>query len=103
MMENIKIKIGIAIFSIVAPLIITLAGNYFGNQLALARMDERIAIIRESNARHELERGQDIQRLLSSREDHAQRIVRLEASLDAIHVVLSELKEDMKVLIKARH
>lgn len=102
-MENIKVKIWIGVFSIVVPLLITIAGNYFGNQLALARMDERIATIRESNARHELERGQDIQRLLSSKEDHAQRIVRLEASLDAIHVVLSELKEDIKILIKARH
>lgn len=87
-------------FPVVASLIISLAGAYFSNQLAMARMDERIASIRENNARHELERGQDIQRLLASRDDHAQRIIRLEASLDAIHVMLSEMKTDLKALLK---
>lgn len=101
-MENIKARAWIAIFTVVTPLIITLAGAYFSNQLAVARMDERIAVIKENNARHELERGQDIQRLLTSKEDHAQRIIRLEASLDAIHVTLSEMKEDIKTLIKGK-
>lgn len=102
-MENIKARMGIAVFTVVVPLLITLAGNYYGNQLSIARMDERIAIIQKEVARHELERGQDIQRLLSSKEDHAQRIVRLEASLDGIHMSLSELKEDIKTLIKGKH
>lgn len=99
MMENLKIKIGLAAFTVLAPLLITISGAYISNQLAVARMDERIAVIQKDIARHEVDRGQDIQRLMASRDDHAQRIVRLEASLDAIHVILSELKSDMKTLI----
>lgn len=99
-MENTKIKIGIAIFGVVVPLLISFAGGYISNQLTLARMDERIAIIKENNARHELERGQDIQRLLASRDDHAQRIIRLETSLDTIQVLLSEMKADIKAILK---
>lgn len=89
-----------AIFTVLVPLVISVASAYLSNQLAVARMDERIASIKENNARHEMERGHDIQILLASREDHAQRIVRLEASLDAIHVMLSEMKADIKLLIK---
>lgn len=99
-MENIKVRIGIAIFTVVVPLLISVSGAYLSNQLAVARMDERIASIKENNARHEMERGRDIQVLLTSREDHAQRIIRLEASLDAIHVMLSEMKGDLKSLLK---
>ena len=102
-MENIKVKLWVAIFTVGVPLLISMVSAYFSNLLAVAQMNVRIATIQEKYAKHEMERGQDIQRLLNSRDDHAQRIIRLEASLDGIHMTLSEMKEDIKTLIKARH
>lgn len=95
-----KQKLWGALFTVLAPLSITLAGGYLQNQLVMARMEERIATIKEQAARHELEKGQEITRLAANADDHGQRIIRLETNLDAIQSTLREMRTDIKTLLR---
>lgn len=95
-----KLKIWSLLFTVLAPLSITLAGGYLQNQLVMARMEERIATIKEQSARHELEKGQEITRLAANADDHGQRIIRLETNLDAIQSTLKEVRTDIKTLLR---
>ena len=95
-----KQKLWGALFTVLAPLSITLAGSYLQNQLVMARIEERIAIIKEQSARHELEKGQEITRLAANADDHGQRIIRLETNLDAIQSTLKEVRADIKTLLR---
>lgn len=99
-MEDMKQKLWGALFTVLAPLSITLAGSYLQNQLVMARMEERIATIKEQAARHELEKGREIVRISTTTEDHSQRIIRLETNLDAIQSTLKEVRADIKTLIR---
>ncbi len=65
-----KLKIWSLLFTVLAPLAIAIAGGYLQNQLTMARVEERIAIIKEQSARHELEKGQEITRLAANADDH---------------------------------
>ena len=99
-MEDMKQKLWGALFTVLAPLSITLAGSYLQNQLVMARMEERIATIKEQAARHELEKGREIARISTTTEDHSQRIIRLETNLDAIQSTLKEVRADIKTLLR---
>lgn len=95
-----KQKIWSLLFTVLAPLAIAIAGGYLQNQLVMARMEERIATIKEQTARHELEKGREIARISTTTEDHSQRIIRLETNLDAIQSTLKEMRADIKTLIR---
>lgn len=99
-MEELKSKVWGLLFTILAPIAITVAGNYIQTQLTMARVEERIAIIKEQSARHELEKRQEITRLSANSEDHGQRIIRLETNLDTIQSTLKEMRADIKTLIR---
>lgn len=95
-----KLKIWSLLFTVMAPLAIAIAGGYLQNQLVMARMEERIATIKEQTARHELEKGREIARISTTTEDHSQRIIRLETNLDAIQSTLKEMRADIKTLLR---
>lgn len=95
-----KQKIWSLLFTVLAPLAIAIAGGYLQNQLVMARMEERIATIKEQAARHELEKGLEITRLAANADDHGQRIIRLETNLDAIQSTLKEVRTDIKTLLR---
>lgn len=95
-----KQKIWSLLFTVLAPLAIAIAGGYLQNQLVMARMEERIATIKEQTARHELEKGREIARISTTTEDHSQRIIRLETNLDAIQSTLKEMRADIKTLLR---
>lgn len=95
-----KQKIWSLLFTVLAPLAIAIAGGYLQNQLVMARMEERIATIKEQTARHELEKGREIARISTTTEDHSQRIIRLETNLDAIQSTLKEVRTDIKTLLR---
>lgn len=95
-----KLKIWSLLFTVLAPLAIAIVSGYLQNQLTMARVEERIAIIKEQSARHELERGQEITRLAANADDHGQRITRLETNLDAIQSTLKEVRADIKTLLR---
>ena len=95
-----KLKIWSLLFTVLAPLAIAIVGGYLQNQLVMARMEERIATIKEQAARHELEKGREIARISTTTEDHSQRIIRLETNLDAIQSTLKEVRADIKTLIR---
>lgn len=99
-MEDIKLKIWSLLFTVMAPLAIAIAGGYLQNQLTMARVEERIATLKEQSARHELEKGQEITRLAANADDHGQRIIRLETNLDAIQSTLKEVRADIKTLLR---
>lgn len=95
-----KLKIWSLLFTVLAPLAIAIVGGYLQNQLVMARMEERIATIKEQTARHELEKGREIARISTTTEDHSQRIIRLETNLDAIQSTLKEVRTDIKTLLR---
>lgn len=95
-----KQKLWGALFTVLAPLAIAIVGGYLQNQLVMARMEERIATIKEQAARHELEKGREIARISTTTEDHSQRIIRLETNLDAIQSTLGEVRADIKTLLR---
>lgn len=99
-MEEMKSKVWGLIFTMLSPIAITVVGNHIQTQLTMARVEERIATIKEQSARHELEKGQEITRLSANSEDHGQRIIRLETNYDTIQSTLKEMRSDIKILIR---
>lgn len=85
--------------SILLSLSITVGGAYYSGKLQAALMEERIATLQRDQARHEVERGKEIAKNTTRGDDHEQRIVRLEVSLDVMQATLLEIKSDVKTLL----
>lgn len=93
-------KYGLPAASVLASLVITVAGAVTNGKIQSALMEERIAVLQRDQARHELDKTREISRLSTASEDHGQRIIRLETSLDAIQTTLKEMRADIKTLIR---
>lgn len=100
-----KFQLWVSIGSLVVYTLITIGGFYASQIVSEARMDERIANLERDQAKHEKERGEQIQRNIQRADDHEQRLIRLEANFSTIQETLSEMKADIKILIRgnARH
>lgn len=88
------------VLPVLAPVIISIGACFVNNQILQARMEERVASIKEQAARHEASKNQDFSRLVLRGDDHEQRIVRLEANLGAIQEALAEMRKDIKTLLR---
>lgn len=67
-----------------------------------ALLEERIATMQRDMAKHEMEKGEQIRFQAIRADEHEKRIVRLEANIDLIQKMLSEMKEDIKILLRSR-
>lgn len=92
-----------SLVSIGLSLAITAGGWLMASKIQDALLEERIATMQRDMARHELEKGKEIQRQAQRSDDHEQRIIRLEANFSTIQETLSEMKEDLKIIIRGRH
>lgn len=77
-----------------------IGGMYIALKVTEVRMDERIASLQRDQAKHELEKGEQIRRNMQRADDHEQRIVRLEANFSTIQDTLTEMRSDIKILIR---
>lgn len=77
-----------------------IGGMYIALKVSEVRMDERIASLQRDQAKHELEKGEQIRRNMQRADDHEQRLIRLEANFSTIQETLSEMKSDIKILIR---
>lgn len=93
-------KVWLPLGSILLSLGVTIGGAYISSSIQKARMEEKIATLQRDQARHELEKGQEITRLAANADDHGQRIIRLETNLDAIQSTLKEVRADIKTLLR---
>ncbi len=90
------LSLGAAAFS----LAVTIGGAIVSEKVQTTLMNERIAILQRDQARHELEKSEQIRLALQRADDHEKRIVRLEASFGLVQETLSEMKEDIKILVR---
>lgn len=95
-----RIKTALAVAAFIFPLAVSAIGVYVQGQIAEAKITMQIAGIRESAARHELEKEREISRLSATSEDHGQRIIRLETTLGSIQASVDEMKTDIKTLLR---
>ncbi len=79
---------------------VTVGGAFISEKVQTTLMNERIAILQRDQAKHELEKSEQIRLALQRADDHEKRIVRLEASFGLVQETLSEMKEDIKILVR---
>lgn len=89
----------LSLASIVLSCAITIGGAYVSSSIQKAQMEEKIATLQRDMSRHESERSKEIGRNTARSDDHEQRIVRLEVSLDAMQATLLEIKSDVKTIL----
>lgn len=85
--------------SVVASVAITVGGLFINSKVQSALMEERIATLQRDQARHELEKSEQIRAATQRADDHEKRIVKLEANFGIIQETLADLKTDIKTLL----
>lgn len=93
-------KYWIPLGTVLLSMAITVVGNYYSDKLRAALMEQSIATMKADMARHEMEKSEQIAHNRARADDHEQRIVRLEANFSTIQETLSEMKSDLKILIR---
>lgn len=86
--------------SVALSVAITAGGAWVSAKVQSALMEERIAIMQRDMARHEMEKGEQIRLNATRAEEHERRIVRLEANFGLVQETLSEMKEDIKIILR---
>ncbi len=94
------LSLGAAAFSVA----VTIGGAIISEKMQSTLMNERIAILQRDQAKHELEKSEQIRNALQRADNHEKRIIRLEANFEVIQATLTEMREDLKTLVRAgRH
>lgn len=94
-------KYWIPLGTVLLSLAITAVGNYYSDKLRTALMEQNIATMKADMAKHEMEKSEQIAHNRARADDHEQRIIRLEANFSTIQETLSEMKTDLKILIRS--
>lgn len=98
-----SLKLLLPVGSVLTSLLITIGGAYLSSKVQSALMEERIATLQRDMARHEMDKSEQIAHNRARADDHEQRIIRLEANFSTIQETLSEMKSDIKILIRGQH
>lgn len=79
---------------------ITIGGWLMASKIQDALLEERIATMQRDMAKHEMEKSEQIRFNAIRADEHEKRIVRLEASFGLVQETLSEMKEDIKIILR---
>lgn len=77
-----------------------IVGSYISIRMQAAITEVSIANLQRDQARHELEKSEQIRLAMQRADDHEKRIVKLEANFGLIQETLSDMKGDIKILLR---
>ena len=102
--ENLKSQIfkWMPIASLLFSIVAAVVGSYVSIRMQAAITEVSIANLQRDQARHELEKSEQIRQASQRAEDHEKRIVKLEANFGLIQDLLSEMKGDIKSLMRGQ-
>lgn len=86
--------------SFLLSLVVAIGGAYVSIKMQAAITEVSIANLQRDQARHELEKSEQIRAAMQRADDHEKRIVKLEANFGLIQDLLSEMKGDIKILMR---
>lgn len=100
---NNLIKYGLPIASFALSILITVGGWLVASKVQNALLGERLANLQRDAAKHETEKSEQIRVNALRTEEHEKRIVRLEANFSLIQETLSDMKNDIKILLRGQN
>lgn len=98
--ETFAHKVYLTAISAVVSVAICVGSALGTSTLLTARMDERVTYIREQSRKHEQEKQHEFERHADTLRDHDQRLARLEALTGSLQETLSEIRSDVKILLR---